>query len=88
MTRLDRNLKMNERLQREFSLVGRVAMVTGAARHDGIGAACAQALADAGAKVVVADVMDEQGRQVADSINAAGGSAVYRHLDVRSEEAR
>lgn len=87
MTRLDRKLKMNERLQREFGLVGKVAMVTGAARHDGIGAACAQALADAGARVVVADVMDEQGRQVADSINAAGGSAVYRHLDVRSEDA-
>jgi 3alpha(or 20beta)-hydroxysteroid dehydrogenase len=78
---------MNERLERQFSLAGKVAMVTGAARHDGIGAACAQALADAGAKVVVADVMDEPGRQVAQSINAAGGTAIYKHLDVRSEAA-
>lgn len=78
---------MNASMQKEFSLAGKVALVTGAARHDGIGAACAQALAGAGAKVVIADVMDEQGRQVAESIVAAGGSAIYKHLDVRSESA-
>ena len=78
---------MNPQLQKEFSLVGKVALVTGAARYDGIGAACAQALAGAGAKVVITDVMDEQGRQVADSIVAAGGTAVYKRLDVRSESA-
>lgn len=60
-------------------------MVTGAARYDGIGAACAQALAKAGAKVVITDIMDKQGREVADSINTAGGSAIYKHLDVTSE---
>lgn len=78
---------MNELRQQEFSLAGKVAMVTGAARHDGIGAACAQALANAGARVVITDIADEQGQQVVDSINAAGGSAAYRHLDVRSEAA-
>ena len=78
---------MMEPRQQEFSLVGKVAMVTGAARHDGIGAACARALANAGAKVVLTDIMDEKGREVAESINTAGGSAVYKHLDVRAEAA-
>jgi NAD(P)-dependent dehydrogenase (short-subunit alcohol dehydrogenase family) len=78
---------MIEPRQQEFNLVGKVAIVTGAARHDGIGAACARAIANAGAKVVITDIMDDQGRQVADSMNAAGGSAVYKHLDVRSESA-
>jgi 3alpha(or 20beta)-hydroxysteroid dehydrogenase len=78
---------MIEPRQQEFSLAGKVAMVTGAARYDGIGAACARAFANAGAKVVITDIMDDQGREVANSINAAGGSAVYKHLDVRSEAA-
>lgn len=76
---------MNESHLKDFGLAGKVAMVTGAARYDGIGAACAQALAEAGASVVVTDILDEQGREVVDSINAEGGSAVYRHLDVSSE---
>ena len=58
-------------------LVGRVALVTGAAR--GIGAAGARALAGAGAKVVVSDVSD--GEETA----AAVGGAYVRH-DVTSED--
>jgi 3alpha(or 20beta)-hydroxysteroid dehydrogenase len=84
---MSRKVNMIEPRLQEFSLVGKVAMVTGAARHDGIGAACAQALAKAGATVVLTDIMDEQGRGVAESISAAGGVAVYKHLDVRSEQA-
>ncbi len=52
-------------------LDGRVAIVTGAAR--GIGAAYAKALAAAGARVVVADVLDT-GPTVA-AIARAGGAA-------------
>ncbi len=73
--------------QQEFSLDGKVAMVTGAARHDGIGANCAKALAMAGARVVITDIMDEQGQAVAESLSAEGGAVVYKHLDVRSEDA-
>lgn len=58
-------------------LDGRVALVTGGAR--GIGAACAAALAEAGAKVVIGDIGD--GNETAKSI----GGAYVKH-DVASEE--
>ena len=80
-------VKMDKAHQEKFNLVGKVAMVTGAGRHDGIGADCARALVMAGAKVLITDIMDEQGQRVAEEINAAGGTAVYRHMDVTSEHA-
>ena len=55
----------------------KVAIVTGSAR--GTGAVIARLFADEGAKVVVSDVRDEQGQQVAKEI---GDAAVYQHLDV------
>ncbi len=48
------------------SLAGRRALVTGAA--SGIGAACAHALAAAGAQVIVADVDEQRAGEVADAI--------------------
>ena len=60
---------------------GRVVLVTGAAR--GQGEAEARLFASEGARVVVADVLDDEGAAVADSIGAA---ARYVHLDVSSEE--
>jgi len=62
-------------------LAGRVALVTGSA--SGIGAATA--LASAVAAVLVTDIQDEAGAQIAGEINANGGRAVYVHLDVTSE---
>ncbi len=62
-------------------LEGKVAVVTGAAR--GQGEAIARSFADEGATVVLADVLDEQG---ATTTAAIGGTAVYRHLDVRAEQ--
>lgn len=61
-------------------LKNKVAIVTGAAR--GIGAALAEALAGAGAEVVVADVLD--GGAVVSRIGAAGGEAIFCHADVTS----
>ncbi len=58
-------------------LDGRVALITGGAR--GMGAEHARALVDAGARVVIADVLDALGRELADEI---GSSATYVHLDV------
>ena len=59
-------------------LTGRVALVTGGAQ--GLGEGMARALAAAGAKVVVADLQDEAGQAVADSI---GG--VFVHVDVTDD---
>lgn len=61
-------------------LDGKVAIITGAAR--GMGAVEARLFVAEGAKVVVADVLDEDGAEVADSL---GSSARYEHLDVTSE---
>ncbi|TXS93850.1 glucose 1-dehydrogenase [Parahaliea maris] len=58
-------------------LDGKVAIVTGAAR--GMGEATARLLVEQGAKVVLADILDEEGQRVADEL---GDAAVYVHLDV------
>jgi 3alpha(or 20beta)-hydroxysteroid dehydrogenase len=60
-----------------MSLDGAVAIVTGAAR--GMGAQHVRGLVDAGARVVATDVLDEQGRALADEL---GDTVMYRHLDV------
>ena len=65
-------------------LEGKVALITGAAR--GQGAAEARLFAQEGAKVVLADVSDQEGSAVAAEIAEAGGDALYVHLDVTSEE--
>jgi 3alpha(or 20beta)-hydroxysteroid dehydrogenase len=65
-------------------LKGKVALVTGAA--GGLGAAQAQALAKEGARVVLADLADQDGEKVAAEIRAADGDAQYVHLDVSKEE--
>jgi NAD(P)-dependent dehydrogenase (short-subunit alcohol dehydrogenase family) len=64
-------------------LDGKIALISGAAR--GIGAAAARLVAKAGATVILADLLDEEGRQTALSIEAAGGRALYLHLDVTRE---
>lgn len=60
-------------------LDGKVAIVTGGAM--GMGAADAAILASEGAHVIVADIVDAEGRAVAEAI---GGT--YHHLDVADEE--
>jgi NAD(P)-dependent dehydrogenase (short-subunit alcohol dehydrogenase family) len=61
-------------------LAGKVAIISGAA--SGMGAATGRMFAREGAKVVIADVMEHEGRQVADAIGAA---ARFARLDVTDE---
>jgi NAD(P)-dependent dehydrogenase (short-subunit alcohol dehydrogenase family) len=65
----------------DFSLTGKVALVTGAARG-GIGEAYARALAEAGAAVVCADVNETGAKGVADAIAAQGGQAIAAGVDI------
>jgi NAD(P)-dependent dehydrogenase (short-subunit alcohol dehydrogenase family) len=66
-------------------LAGKVAVVTGGA--SGIGEACSQTLARAGASVLITDIDDALGKAVVERIAAAGGKAHYLHHDVRDEAA-
>ena len=63
---------------------GKVAVVTGAAQ--GIGEAYARALGAEGAAVVVADLNEELGQQVAKLIETDGGRALFARTDVSSAE--
>lgn len=68
-----------------FDLTGRSALVTGAGA--GIGAAVAEALAAAGAAVLVTDISGEAAAVVAEQINTAGGKADSAALDVSDRAA-
>jgi NAD(P)-dependent dehydrogenase (short-subunit alcohol dehydrogenase family) len=70
--------------QQEFPvrLSGRVAIVTGGARH--IGAVYCRRLAAEGAAVVIADILDSA--PVADEIRSKGGRALALQVDVSKEE--
>lgn len=63
-------------------LAGKVAIVTGGARH--IGARYCRALVQEGAAVVIADILD--GSSVARAVQAAGGKALALSVDVSKEE--
>lgn len=63
-------------------LEGKVALITGAARAKGQGAAEGRLFASRGATVVLTDVLDEEGERTAAGIEGAD----YLHLDVASEE--
>jgi NAD(P)-dependent dehydrogenase (short-subunit alcohol dehydrogenase family) len=63
-------------------LAGKVALISGGAR--GMGAAEAILFAREGARVVIGDILDSDGKRVEGEIAGAGGQAAYVHLDVTS----
>jgi NAD(P)-dependent dehydrogenase (short-subunit alcohol dehydrogenase family) len=67
-----------------FSLAGRVALVTGGA--SGIGVGIATLLAEAGAKVVIADINDANAQRQASALTEAGHSAGAVNIDLANED--
>jgi NAD(P)-dependent dehydrogenase (short-subunit alcohol dehydrogenase family) len=64
-------------------LAGKVALISGGAR--GMGAVEARLFAKEGAKVTIGDLLEDEGRKLEAEIAAAGGEAIFVHLDVTSE---
>jgi NAD(P)-dependent dehydrogenase (short-subunit alcohol dehydrogenase family) len=67
----------------DMRLADKVAIISGAA--SGMGAATARRFAREGAKVVVADMLEDDGRKVASDIVTANGAAEFMRLDVTDE---
>jgi 3alpha(or 20beta)-hydroxysteroid dehydrogenase len=67
----------------KFDLTGRKALVTGGAR--GLGAGMAEALADAGASVMIGDILVDAGQATAKAIQGKGVKAGFASLDVTEE---
>ncbi|MBM3925111.1 MAG: glucose 1-dehydrogenase [SAR202 cluster bacterium] len=65
-------------------LAGKVALISGGAK--GMGAAEAGLFAREGACVVIGDVLEEEGKSVAEGIRREGGKASFVRLDVTVEE--
>ena len=64
-------------------LEGKVAIITGGA--NGMGAEECRIFAREGAKVVITDIVEEEGRKLEAEIAESGGDAVFMKLDVTSE---
>jgi len=64
----------------QFLFDGQTAVVTGGAQ--GIGAACARRLAEAGAAVCIWDVADAPGQALVDELRGLGATAHYLRCDV------
>ena len=61
----------------------KVALITGGA--SGMGASMARIFAGEGARVVVADMLEDDGKKLVDEITRANGAAIFQRLDVTSE---
>ena len=66
-------------------LENKVAMISGGAR--GMGAVEARLFAKEGAKVIIGDMLEEEGRRVEAEINETGDECVFVLLDVTNEDA-
>jgi 3(or 17)beta-hydroxysteroid dehydrogenase len=65
-------------------LADKVALITGGA--SGMGSSMARIFAGEGAKVVVADMLESEGKALVDEITRANGAAIFQRLDVTSDQ--
>ena len=75
-------MTIDTNMREVVSLEGKVAMVSGAA--SGIGRGVALRLAQAGANVIILDVDEMKGKEVAAEVTTRGGKSVTIRCDVRS----
>lgn len=68
----------------DTGLSGKVAIVTGGAR--GIGREYCLALAAEGASVVIADVLETEGKETANDVRMTGGKAMFVYVDVADQD--
>jgi 3alpha(or 20beta)-hydroxysteroid dehydrogenase len=66
-----------------YDLAGRKALVTGGAQ--GLGAGMAEALARAGAAVMIGDLQEDVGKETADTLRGSGATASFVPLDVTDD---
>jgi len=59
-----------------------VAIVTGGARAGGIGAAIAKRFMEEGAKVVIGDILEEEGKETAKNLSNTGGEVEFIKTDM------
>jgi 3alpha(or 20beta)-hydroxysteroid dehydrogenase len=64
-------------------LEGKVALITGGAR--GMGASEAQLFIDEGARVVITDILDADGKKTAERLSPDGSRCIFLHHDVTNE---
>lgn len=64
-------------------LEGKVALITGGAR--GMGASEAQLFIDEGARVIITDILDDDGEKTAARLSPDGKNCIFLHHDVTSE---
>ncbi|KAJ1671507.1 hypothetical protein GGF38_000757 [Coemansia sp. RSA 25] len=67
-----------------MQITNKIAVITGGAR--GFGKRLAEMIVERGGKVVLGDILDDEGRATASALNAQHGEkiAVYHHCDVRN----
>ena len=64
-------------------LENKVALISGGAR--GIGAATAELFCKEGATVVIADILEDQGKKLVNDLNQQGVNTFFTKLDVSAE---
>lgn len=67
-----------------MNLKDKVSIITGGA--NGIGRATVERFVEAGAKVAIWDLAEEQGKSLSEELNAGGGDTIFQNVNVTNDE--